>query len=92
MRRHLPCRAVALALRGSPRPGHRIVVSLTGAAAGQAYRWEICSKSRCRVVPGVHGPSLRLQRAWKGLRVRVSVVLETGGVPERLTGETLPIA
>ena len=80
--------AIVLGLRGSARPGHKISVSLTGTATNRSYRWEICSSSKYRVIPGATGSSLRLQRAWKGLRLRVIVHLTTGGVRLLLTHET----
>lgn len=80
-----------MALFGSPRVGHRISVRLTGAATGQTYRWQTCSRSKCKAVQGVQGPSLLLRRTWKGLRLRVIVRLSAAGVPQLLIGETPPI-
>ena len=86
-----PPPAITLALLGSPRVGHRISVRLTGAATGQTYRWQTCSKSTCKAVHGAQGPSLLLRRTWKGLRLRVIVQLSASGVRQLLMGETPPI-
>ena len=79
---------VALQLLGLFKPGHTIVVRLTGAAAEPTYRWEICTGSKCRVINDATHASLLVRPAWKGQRLRVIVRVKTGGARLLLSHET----
>jgi hypothetical protein len=79
---------VALRLLGLFKPGHTIVVRLTGAATKPIYRWEICTRSKCRAINDATHASLRVRAAWSGQRLRVIVQVKARGARLLLTHDT----
>lgn len=89
-----PKPAKAPAIKGSPRPGkvlHATLPQWPATPTQVAYRWQLCTKTRCVAIPRQTRRTLKLLPRWAGHSVRIVATARIDGKRVRLASRKVAI-